>query len=206
MRRGGAAPAVLLVLPPALAVFGLAPGLLALLPQLHLEGDGAADAEEEAAEAGLGLFGAVEIAGLEGGDALGLEAAGQPEGELRQPGQHLGLAGSLVRGRRSGGGCPGCDGTIDHGKRIRIRRMSGAITRAARRAMPERAQVTAGRRKPRITRGALWDDWHSVLDGKLAAHERRLRVNSGHCAGLPGADMTRFDPLETRELRRKVRR
>ncbi|MGF6230864.1 hypothetical protein QFZ27_004819 [Inquilinus ginsengisoli] len=110
----GAAPMIFLALPPVPVVFGFAPCLLALLPQLHLEGDGAADAEEEAAEAGLRLPGAVEIADLEGGDALGLEAAGQPLGEPGQPGQHRGVLGGFVRGWRGGGGTPGFDGVIDH--------------------------------------------------------------------------------------------
>jgi len=66
----GLAPVVLLVLPTVAVGLGLALSLLMLLSQFHLEGDGAADAEKEVAEAGLGSPGAVEIAGVEGGDAL----------------------------------------------------------------------------------------------------------------------------------------
>ncbi|WP_343715804.1 hypothetical protein [Inquilinus sp.] len=86
-------------------------GRFLLLPaQLGLERDDAADAEKQAAEPGLGLAGAVEIAGRQGGGSAGLEGPGHFQGELRQPGQHLDLPGSLIRGRRSGGRSFGCDG------------------------------------------------------------------------------------------------
>ena len=64
----GLTPVVLLVLPALPPDFGLAPRLLPLLAQPGLERDGAADAEEEATEAGLRLPGAIEIAGREGGE------------------------------------------------------------------------------------------------------------------------------------------
>ncbi|OWJ66387.1 hypothetical protein BWR60_14485 [Inquilinus limosus] len=89
-------------------------GNLPLLPvQPGPERDGAADAEKQAAEAALGPAGAVEIAGREGSESLGLDGAGHLQGKLRQRGQHLDLPGSLLRGRRSGGRSFGCDG-IDH--------------------------------------------------------------------------------------------
>jgi len=86
----GLAPVVLLFLPALPPVLGLAPRLLPLLAQLDLQCDGAADAEEEAAEAGLRIPAAVEIAGLEGGDAQGLETTGQFLRERHQLGQHRG--------------------------------------------------------------------------------------------------------------------
>jgi hypothetical protein len=84
-----------------------------LPPPAQLERDGTADGEEEGAEAAFGLAGTVEIAGSKGGESLGLEGPGQLQGELGQPGQHLGLPAGLLRGRRSGGLCLGCAG-IDH--------------------------------------------------------------------------------------------
>jgi len=88
-------------------------GRLLLPAQPGLERDDAADAEEQAAEAGLGLAGTVGIAGREGGGGAGLAGPRHLQGQLRQPGQHLDLPGSLIRGRRSGGRSFGCDG-INH--------------------------------------------------------------------------------------------
>jgi hypothetical protein len=107
------APVVPLVLPGLPSELRRRGGQRLVHPPAQLERDGAADGEKEAAEAGFGLAGAVGIAGREGGEALSLEGPGHLQGELGQPGQHLGLPRSPVRGRRSGGGSPGCDG-IDH--------------------------------------------------------------------------------------------
>ncbi|WP_342237061.1 hypothetical protein [Inquilinus sp. OTU3971] len=90
---------------------GVAPLLLPLLVQPGLQ-RGGADAQRGAVEAGLGLAGAVEIAGREGGETLSLEGLGQLHGEPRQLGQHRGVG--LVRGRRGGSGSSGFDGTFDH--------------------------------------------------------------------------------------------
>jgi hypothetical protein len=108
----GAAPPILLVLTPVLPGRGPALRVLALLAQPALQRNGTADAEEEVAEMGLGSAGAIEIAGLEGGHALGLEARGQRLGDMGQAGQHREVG--LIRGRRSGEESPEPDGAIDH--------------------------------------------------------------------------------------------
>ncbi|MGF6230019.1 hypothetical protein QFZ27_003974 [Inquilinus ginsengisoli] len=128
-RGDGLAPAVLPVLPPVGAGLGLPPRLLPLPAQPGLQRDGAADAAEQAAEVGLGLSGAVEIVGLEGGHDPGLEAHGHRLGASGHAGQHRQVG--LVRGRRSGRGSPGLDPRIDHPcirtkQELKVKRNCGA--------------------------------------------------------------------------------
>jgi hypothetical protein len=65
--------------------------------------DGAAYAEGEPAEMGFRSIDLVELAGLGGFHACGLDRPSQFQAEFRQLGQHLRVAGSVLRGRRCGG-------------------------------------------------------------------------------------------------------